>query len=160
MGNRPFALTIFLTIISLALIPLSLNVGDERSKPLPERGERTPQASRLLISFKSVMAGLDDGLMAGEDEAIPEPRIEDDKEFEGDVEQRRRWFMFQRTFPFGTLPADARRRAWESRPPDAKADEAAAVLQWRQIGPKPTNSYFPNNWGLTSGRINAVAVSP
>src|SRR5262249_41901939 len=23
-----------------------------------------------------------------------------------------------------------------------------------------TNSAFPNNWGLTSGRINAIAVSP
>ncbi len=36
----------------------------------------------------------------------------------------------------------------------------ATDAQWQPIGPQPTASYFPNNWGLTSGRVNAVAVSP
>jgi photosystem II stability/assembly factor-like uncharacterized protein len=34
------------------------------------------------------------------------------------------------------------------------------MQNWQPIGPNPTDSYFPNNWATTSGRINAVAVSP
>ncbi len=37
---------------------------------------------------------------------------------------------------------------------------APTALGWRAIGPTPTTPAFPNNWGLTSGRINAVAISP
>lgn len=92
------------------------------------------------------------------DAPIPTPQREE--EFEGDVEQRRQWFLFQRTFPFDKVPEDARRKAFLSRPTDAKSGNSPTALQWQQIGPRPTTSAFPNNWGLTSGRINAVAVSP
>ena len=81
-------------------------------------------------------------------------------EFEGDVEKRDEWFMFERTFPKGTIPDDARRNAWESRPAEAKLTNLLGDTGWRAIGPTPTDSYFPNNWATTSGRINAVAVSP
>ena len=86
----------------------------------------------------------------------------EENEFEADAEKRDDWFMFRRTYPFTELPADARRQAWLARPADAKRDgsKPLADTQWRAIGPKPTTSYFPNNWGLTSGRINAIAVSP
>jgi photosystem II stability/assembly factor-like uncharacterized protein len=83
------------------------------------------------------------------------PRAED--EFEGDAERREDWFMSKRIYPYEELPADARRRAWLSRPGEAQRSTEA---QWQAIGPKPTASYFPGNWGLTSGRINAIAVSP
>ncbi len=104
---------------------------------------------------------------------IPEPRIEEEGEereegeegeegekSEGDVEKRRQWFMYQRTFPFGKLPDEARRKAWESRPTGAENGDSPSLAQWQQIGPRPTTSFFPSNWGLTSGRINAIAVSP
>jgi photosystem II stability/assembly factor-like uncharacterized protein len=96
---------------------------------------------------------------------IPEPRVEEDEgeeegEFEGNVEKRREWFLRQRTFPFDKLPDEARRKAWESRPADARDGDSLAVAQWQPIGPRPTTSFFPSNWGLTSGRINAIAVSP
>ncbi len=92
---------------------------------------------------------------------IPEPRVEEEgEEFEADVEKRREWFLRQRTFPFDKLPDEARRKAWESRPADARDGDALAIAQWQPVGPRPTTSAFPSNWGLTSGRINAIAVSP
>jgi hypothetical protein len=88
-----------------------------------------------------------------------QPKTEE--EFEGDAERREDWFLSQRMYPYTELPEDARRRAWLTRPAEARRDgDAPLVQQWQSIGPKPTTSYFPNNWGLTSGRINAIAVSP
>ncbi|HEX8071797.1 MAG TPA: Calx-beta domain-containing protein, partial [Pyrinomonadaceae bacterium] len=90
------------------------------------------------------------------------------EEFDGgegeEIERREEWFMFQRAYPFETPPAEGRRRAWEAR--RRMKDEGVGVLplslqqSWQPIGPAPTTSAFANNWGLTSGRINAVAVSP
>ncbi|MDQ3322852.1 MAG: hypothetical protein M3525_10565, partial [Acidobacteriota bacterium] len=89
---------------------------------------------------------------------IPTPRTED--EFEENAEKRQDWFNFQRTYPFSEIPADARKKAWEKRPKNAMSAYGLESAVWQPIGPLSTNSYFPNNWGLTSGRINAVAVSP
>ncbi|HJQ25766.1 MAG TPA: hypothetical protein VKA60_17740 [Blastocatellia bacterium] len=79
-----------------------------------------------------------------------------------DTEGRNDWFTFQRAYPFNTIPADARRRALESlnRMRTTSRVEAAAVRRWRPIGPSPTVSAYMGNWGNTSGRINAIAVSP
>lgn len=86
---------------------------------------------------------------------------QESSELEADPEKRMEWFMQERMYPFNEIPADGRRRAWESRPEDASFGPGAApVRQWRSIGPKPTTSYFPSNWSLTSGRINTIAISP
>lgn len=85
------------------------------------------------------------------------PRTEN--EFEGNAEQRNEWFMQQRMYPFDKIPDEARRKAWLNRPSDDQDNLLGSVL-WQPIGPNPTTSAFPNNWGLTSGRINSVAVSP
>ena len=79
-----------------------------------------------------------------------------------DLDGRDDWFYFQRTYPFSSLPRDARRRAWRSR---LKLETNAAVgasasNKWEPVGPAPTVPAYSDNWGLTSGRINAVAVSP
>ncbi len=81
------------------------------------------------------------------------------EEFKENAEKRQEWFEFERTFPFEKIPDDARRNAWLSRPADASFSDGAGVLQWQPIGPRSTVSDIPN-WGLTSGRINAIAVSP
>jgi photosystem II stability/assembly factor-like uncharacterized protein len=81
------------------------------------------------------------------------------EQFEENEEAREEWFMRQRTFPSGEIPADARRRAWEARPVARRSESTAAALTWQTIGPRATESDIPN-WGLTSGRINAIAVSP
>ncbi len=90
-------------------------------------------------------------------QGLNEPKAEN--EYEGNAEQRKNWFLQQRMYPFDKLPENARRRAWEARPPDAM-ENLLGGGQWQPIGPHPTESFFPNNWGVTSGRINAIAVSP
>ncbi|MBD0395704.1 MAG: hypothetical protein ICV52_18135, partial [Microcoleus sp. C1-bin4] len=87
------------------------------------------------------------------------PKIEE--EFEGDGEKRADWLISQRMYPFNTLPDEARQSAWNDRPERAKKDgDHPLTAQWRSIGPTPTSTLVLNNWGVTSGRINAVAVSP
>jgi photosystem II stability/assembly factor-like uncharacterized protein len=82
-------------------------------------------------------------------------------EFE-DSEGRNDWFTYQRAYPFASIPADARRRAWQAldRIRTQSRVKAESVRRWHAIGPSPTVSAFPANWGDTSGRINAIAVSP
>lgn len=81
-----------------------------------------------------------------------------------EVEARQSWFMRQRTYPFGTLPIEARRRAWNERPSRVKGFEGsdATTAIWSPLGPMPTYSYAPlfANFNYTSGRINSIAVSP
>lgn len=76
------------------------------------------------------------------------------------AEKREDWFTFQRSFPFNEIPANARLKAWKARPKEAKNQNGFEAAQWQPIGPTSTNSYFQNNWGVTSGRINTIAVSP
>ncbi|MCI0487519.1 MAG: hypothetical protein L0229_13075 [Blastocatellia bacterium] len=77
-----------------------------------------------------------------------------------DVEGRDEWFRFQRAYPSDSIPPDARRRAWESSEKGGRARLSAATVapRWHSIGPSPTSAFF-GNWGPTSGRINAVALS-
>ena len=78
-----------------------------------------------------------------------------------DPEGRESWFMFQRMYPFNEIPARARSRAWDSVPARDKQKSTEAVgTVWSPIGPLPTTSALQNNGGFTSGRINAIAVSP
>ncbi len=81
------------------------------------------------------------------------------KQFEEDPNERSRWFYSLRAYPYKTIPSDARRRAWERRPRTGLAPQQATG-EWVNIGPAPTISAVPNNWQETSGRINAIAVSP
>ena len=89
----------------------------------------------------------------------PTPAGEADRE---DLDGRDDWFYFPRTYPTHSLPREARRAAWD-RTRRIKINspvEASAAGKWQPIGPSPTVPAFSNNWGLTSGRVNAIAVSP
>lgn len=92
--------------------------------------------------------------------------VESSADFVGeDVEGRQSWFMFQRTYPFRSIPAEARRLAWQSRPARVKPTagiQSATASVWTPIGPQPTRSYGPlfPNFGFNSGRINSIAISP
>ena len=81
-----------------------------------------------------------------------EPREEED------VEGRENWFWHQRMYPFAELPEDGRERAWASRPTDKNL--RPDVLTWQPLGPVSTTHQFVNKWGVTSGRVSAIAVSP
>jgi photosystem II stability/assembly factor-like uncharacterized protein len=79
---------------------------------------------------------------------------------EEDPDGRSDWFMFQRLYPSGSIPRDARLKARQALPrfqTDTVAPQAVSV--WHSIGPSPTTSFW-SAWGMTSGRVNAVAVSP
>jgi photosystem II stability/assembly factor-like uncharacterized protein len=95
--------------------------------------------------------------------SLKEPRR---AEVEEDILGRQSWFLSKRAYPFKEIPAAARRRAWEARPKNIRASVRALGAQpeqvWMPIGPAPTVPPPPPsaNVGLTSGRINAVAVSP
>ena len=80
---------------------------------------------------------------------------------EEDTEGRSDWFTFQRSYPSNLIPADARLKAWQQRSRieiDAFVPQASST--WRPIGPSPTESAWLGAWGMTSGRVNSIAVSP
>ncbi|MDQ1524638.1 MAG: hypothetical protein QOE47_2562, partial [Pyrinomonadaceae bacterium] len=103
------------------------------------------------------------------EEEFNEPSIGDQED--GDerevIDARQQWFMMQRAYPFDAPPAEGRLKAWLARPKDAgrgkdgdDASTRAVSQQWRSIGPAPTTPAFPNNWGVTSGRLNSIALHP
>ncbi|HJQ68030.1 MAG TPA: hypothetical protein VKA70_03620 [Blastocatellia bacterium] len=90
-----------------------------------------------------------------------EPEVPD-LEISEDPEGRSDWFFSQRAYPSGDLPADARESAWELVSRGRILTQSITTMAnntWQSIGPSPTQPGY-SNWGLTSGRINAVAVSP
>ncbi|HEX8073294.1 MAG TPA: Calx-beta domain-containing protein [Pyrinomonadaceae bacterium] len=94
---------------------------------------------------------------------MPSPPEPSRAEVEEDSEGRRSWFLFKRAYPFKDIPLGARRAAWAARPKSAQAGVRALTDQtqqvWAALGPAPTVTRGVS-WGDTSGRINAVAVSP
>lgn len=103
------------------------------------------------------------GRYEGEEEEEEEGEFGEPQSGEGDnPDARSDWFTFQRTYPTDSIPADARHKALvaASKIKIESNIEPMAARGWQAIGPAPTSSFFPGNWGTTSGRINAVAVSP
>ncbi|HKP13295.1 MAG TPA: hypothetical protein VJZ91_14340, partial [Blastocatellia bacterium] len=99
-------------------------------------------------------------------DALPPPHLNEAREaaadeFE-DTEGRGDWFTYQRAYPFDAIPADARRRAWDAlgRMRAQSLVHIEAARRWQPIGPSPAVSAYMSNWGNTSGRVNAIAVSP
>ena len=93
---------------------------------------------------------------------FPQTSTETNPAIDEDTEGRNDWFMFQRMYGSNSIPAEARNIAWESqremRAESTISPQAAAT--WQPIGPSPTISAWFNAWGMTSGRVNSVAVSP
>ena len=74
------------------------------------------------------------------------------------------WFLKQRLFGLGEIPADARERAKEQADaiaPPLDDRQFAPTATWNPVGPMPLDSLFGTAaYGDASGRINWVAVSP
>src|SRR5262245_58741476 len=68
------------------------------------------------------------------------------------------WFLFQREYPFQSIPVDARREAFDGLPRSFDSLDAPGPV-WRSVGPAPTQTRFTGT-GPASGRIDALAVSP
>lgn len=94
------------------------------------------------------------------------PPQSQEEDFEGNSEERNNWFMLQRTYPSGSIPVGARRRAAQqrSRLPLFKGGDptrnVAETFAWNSVGPTRTIANFFSQIGLTSGRINSIAVAP
>jgi hypothetical protein len=85
-------------------------------------------------------------------------RPRENEPVEEDVEGRENWFWHQRMYPFDELPENGREKAWASRPVDKNI--RPEVLTWQPLGPISTTHAFVAQWGTTSGRISAIAISP
>ncbi len=102
-------------------------------------------------------------------------REEYEKDFEkgekGDegsyIRKRQEWFHHQRAYPLKNIPAGVRQRAIKqrnaklaveaaSRARVAGSPAAVSQPQWTLIGPQPVDNYY----GVSAGRVTAVAVDP
>jgi hypothetical protein len=90
------------------------------------------------------------------------PALANPKPYESD-EERLRFFMEPRQYPFGFVPLNARERALtevvERQRVMKAASAAATVLGWTPIGPAPVTVDWPH-WKASNGRVSVVAVSP
>jgi photosystem II stability/assembly factor-like uncharacterized protein len=68
------------------------------------------------------------------------------------------WFLFQREYPFESVPVEARREAFEALPRSFESLDVPGAV-WKSVGPAPTLTRFTGT-GPASGRIDALAVSP
>jgi len=139
---------------------------NQKRKPRPSASRKQPEA-RVETRAQSI----DTSRKKAPPVPLPAALVEG-QQSNDDPNGRREWFLFQRTYPRDTFPAEGRRRAWEQALREKAERESqtkgkaqlrtslAATDTWRQIGPSPTRSAFINNWGQTSGRINTIAVSP
>jgi hypothetical protein len=94
------------------------------------------------------------------------PSAEHEQESPALVRARSNWFVQQRAFPIGHIPAGLREKAIEQMgemrnsqrvfgvPLDAVAASSNA---WKAIGPQPTTGSF---FGNVSGRVQSLAVDP
>ncbi|HYG10357.1 MAG TPA: carboxypeptidase regulatory-like domain-containing protein, partial [Pyrinomonadaceae bacterium] len=148
-------------VFSAATVEASKGV--QKKRQTAKRRANAPRSSRGATTARS--AAKSRKTMAGK---FNEPSIGD--QADGDerevIDARQQWFMMQRAYPFDAPPAEGRLKAWLARPKDGVRGKEgnvgahAAPQEWRSIGPSPTTPAFPNNWGLTSGRLNAIAVHP
>ncbi len=76
------------------------------------------------------------------------------------VYKRFEWDYKQRAFPYDTIQGIRYRqeRSREIQKLRSKSSSAADNCEWRPIG--PGGVLFDNSWGLSSGRVKAVAIDP
>ncbi|HEX8456854.1 MAG TPA: carboxypeptidase regulatory-like domain-containing protein [Pyrinomonadaceae bacterium] len=168
-----FVASLALVAATAALLPASSEAAkgvQKRRQPTKRRTTDAPASRRTKRNAtEAVAAATRKTTASAEEEEFNEPGIgeEEDGDEREVIDARQRWFMLQRAYPFEAPPAEGRLKAWLARPKDAgrgkdgdNSTTRAAAQTWRSIGPSPTTPAFPNNWGVTSGRLNAVAVHP
>jgi photosystem II stability/assembly factor-like uncharacterized protein len=126
---------------------------------------KIPALIGLITLIGSLFFGACKQVEKRENPTLAPASIEEESESEDaeKIADRLDWFTFQRAYPFDEIPDDARRAAWRARQlagNDESNLENISATVWESIGPAPTVSAFMSNWGLTSGRINAVAIAP
>ncbi|MBS1810383.1 MAG: exo-alpha-sialidase [Acidobacteria bacterium] len=153
--------------IVLSLLSLCLTVSG-MLVPVPQLSAQVRQTSSKQRSIKTRAKARPHqrtrALKTQKVAQIPVPKAEEEAEEENefeDVEGRQQWFNFERSYPFGEMPSEGRRTAWETiAASNLEATAEAGIPTWQHIGPMPTRSDLYANWGDTSGRINSIAISP
>lgn len=138
---------------TILLVCPALVLASKASPRPPERQRKSVKKSRVSLNKRRARP-----VRPVADE-LRESNGADENE---DIEGRQNWFMFQRAYPLGSVPDDARRRAWDSRPDRGKGRSGSESVQtptWQSIGPVSTVPHPSNTFGLNSGRINAIAIS-
>ncbi len=115
-----------------------------------------PALGALLLTSFSLSFPL-----AQAQEAIRPPKSDVQKNL---LRQRMDWFYQQRAYPHQQIPAGAHRRGWLEFQKKLAEEQAAsgrggvndAVGAWQLLGPAILNGF----WGVTSGRVSALAVDP
>jgi photosystem II stability/assembly factor-like uncharacterized protein len=125
------------------------------SSPAPRRGRNRLRRPRLRLGLRSVR-----GVAKFADLLAPPPPEEKQETYE-DPKWRLNWFLFQRTFPADTLPSQGRFTAFSASLPTTPQPSPVPTPAgtWRHLGPMPITAKFPS-MGVTSGRVNAIAISP
>ncbi len=148
MRLRVFCWFAILMLVTGGCSPSML--ASQRSKVRASHSKKVPSRQKKLF--------LNNGKKSIPVNIPRQPPVDHKYGFEN-VKARDQWLMFERMYPFDSIPVDARRLAWENRPQERYQPNQVQFF-WRSLGPTPTDSGFPNNWGQTSGRINAIAISP
>jgi photosystem II stability/assembly factor-like uncharacterized protein len=97
------------------------------------------------------------------DNVQPHAETSPEAETYEDPKWRLNWFLFQRTYPYESLPSRGRFNALyepsAAAQPSPQATPPVTTERWRAVGPSPIIPKFAL-MGVTNGRVNAVAVSP
>ncbi len=153
--RRNFAKSVLATLLSLLL------AGGQMFVPAAQAQSRRVSNARRVTKTKAKPPRVPRRLTAARHVApTPAPRTEEEpEEIREDVEGRQHWFVYERSYPFDEMPVEGRREAWEASL-TFNLEAEATIPTWQALGPKPTRSDLYENWGDTSGRINAIAISP
>ncbi len=136
-----------IVVIALALFVSAVFVSSAQKKQQNKKASRPSQTQNKKIAERRERERESARERAREKEGIEE-----------DVEGRENWFWRQRMYPFDELPENGREKAWAARLVDKGI--RPQVLTWQPLGPVSTTHAFVAQWGLTSGRISAIAISP
>jgi photosystem II stability/assembly factor-like uncharacterized protein len=133
----------------------------DRTKRSGRRQRRRGLASALFGALSDVhMLTMDSGV------TLPDTSVSSaDKKIAENPQWRLNWFLFQRTYPFETLPskgrffAFARAEGLHPQPLPQATPTPPIKEHWRSVGPTPISPKFPS-MGSTGGRLTAIAISP
>ena len=126
-----------------------------------QRGRNSISVSREFGEELRKLSGTQNSIIGNDAVALLLPPPDQRAETYEDPKWRLNWFLFQRTFPADTLPSQGRFAAFTSTLPSTPqpSPQPPPAGTWRHVGPMPIAAKFPS-MGFTSGRVNAIAISP
>src|ERR1700752_233548 len=148
-----FFLSVLTVASSFGSISIALNVNQHANaqsiistsrRSTTENSEKSSQPKRRKQSTRR--------------KTIEKSKIPTQGEDEDDFQKARDWFLYQRAYPFDSIPTGARERAWKSsRLIRATTISAPSTSpSWQPLGPLP----FISGTNIYTGHIQVIKVSP